>query len=123
MKSPRHLPTLPPMRCDDGCGRCCGPVPVTAREWGTIRAYMREHGIKAQFTANPLSCPLYDGQRCTIHPARPFLCRAFGHTHRLECPHGYNVNVPDGVIRAGVRANGKALGLLPDLLAHVEGPW
>jgi len=104
------------MRCDDGCGRCCGPVPVTARELGRVRAYMKQHGIKPNPNPAPLQCPLYDGQSCTVHPVRPLLCRVFGHTPRLDCCRGYNVNLPDQVIATAVRQNGKAVGLLGALL-------
>ncbi len=114
----RRLPVLPAMRCDDGCGRCCGPVPVTARELGRVRAYVKLHGIALVQHQSPLTCPLYDGTRCTVHPARPLLCRVFGHTPRLDCVHGYNTNVPDHVIATMVRQNGKAVGLLGDLLTE-----
>lgn len=104
------------MQCDDGCGECCGPVPVTAREWGILKRYMDQHAIEPHWHKNQLTCPLYDGQRCMVHPARPLLCRVFGHSEHLECPRGYNRNISDARIAAAVRASGPACGLLPALL-------
>ncbi len=115
----RRLPVLPPMRCDDGCGKCCGPVPVTAREFGAIQKYVDRHAIEPVFRPDdPLRCPLFDGTRCTVHPVRPLICKVFGHTYRLDCPFGYNVNVSDRVIAGAILANGPALGLLGDLLTE-----
>lgn len=118
--SRKRLPvlTLPKMRCDDGCGRCCGPVPVTGAEYRGIVRHMKAHGLKPMPTdESSLTCPLFDGQRCMVHAVRPLLCRVFGHTFMLTCPHGFNVNLPEAVIRDAVRSNGLAVGLLPVLLA------
>ncbi len=114
----RRLPlvALPAMQCDDGCGACCGPVPVTKSEAYEILGYMRRHGVTPKADHGPLQCALFDGQRCTVHPVRPLLCRVFGHTPRLECSRGHNVNVGDEFIAQAVRDNGRAVGMLNDLV-------
>ena len=112
--SPRRLPVLPAMRCDDGCGECCGVVPATRDELAAIRRYMAHHGVEA-VDRGGLTCPFFDG-KCTIYPVRPFICRAFGHVQGLDCPRGYNVNVPKRIIDREIRARGKAVLLLHSLI-------
>lgn len=110
----RRLPVLPSMRCDDGCGQCCGVVPATREELAAIRRYMAAKGVEA-VDRGGLTCPFFDG-RCTIYPVRPFICRAFGHVKGLECPRGYNVNVPERVVNGEIRRRGKAVALLHSLI-------
>ncbi len=107
---------LPVMQCDDNCGECCGPVMVTQPELDAIRAYMTEHNIKP--VAQGVTCPLYQGGKCSVHPVRPKLCQAFGHTREMTCPRGYNTNVPDHVIRQWLIANGRPVALLHQLLGQ-----
>lgn len=116
MTAGKHrLPIFPPMRCDDGCGDCCGPVPVTRDELGAVRRYIEREGIKA-VDRGALTCPFYDG-RCTIYPVRPFICRAFGHTPRLKCSRGYNTNISDRQVTMAIVARGPAVGLLHSLIS------
>lgn len=84
------LPQLPAMRCDDGCGECCGVVPVSDREFARIKAVVEARGIKPRFQG--LTCPLFIEGRCSIYEARPALCRLFGHCEGMTCSRGYNVN-------------------------------
>ena len=47
MKKPnRHLPQLPAMRCDVGCGDCCGIVPAPPNEYAAVVAYAKKNNIK-----------------------------------------------------------------------------
>lgn len=94
-KSRRHLPVfpLPPMRCDKGCGECCGIVPVGKLEVDRIRAYIKQHAIVPEVHSRSTRCPFYQRGTCAIYEVRPAVCRAYGHSWRLECPRGYNVNV------------------------------
>jgi len=93
----RSLPVLPPMRCDDGCGECCGPVPASPQEYETVVAYARERGI--QPLNQGLTCPWYQGGRCAVHEVRPTLCRLFGHVPQMQCSRGHNRNVSREVAR------------------------
>lgn len=109
---------LPEMRCDDNCGKCCGPVVVTEQEYGQILRYMKDHGIVPK--ENGLTCPLYQEGRCQIYPVRPTLCRLFGHTKKMKCERGYNVNLPNKKIRKILLRSGKATRLLHHLLKTEE---
>ena len=33
-------------------------------------------------------CPLLNGTTCTVHKVRPLICRLWGATRTMECPHG-----------------------------------
>jgi hypothetical protein len=86
--------SLPVMKCDDGCGACCGPVTCKPVEYNAVIAYAAEHGIDP--LAQGLTCPWYQGGKCTVYPVRPFVCQMFGHSPKLVCCKGYNRNVvPD----------------------------
>lgn len=93
---PKSLPIIyqptPSMRCDSGCGACCGPVTVTKPEAKAIEAYIKSQGITP--IKQGITCPLYLDGTCSIYPVRPFICREFGHSSLLSCKHGYNVNLP-----------------------------
>jgi hypothetical protein len=99
---------LPPMRCDDNCGACCGPVPASHEEYAAVVALARQKGIKPQ--AHGLSCPFYQGGKCTVYEARPTMCRVFGHVPEMPCIHGYNINVDSAIVgdmikKSGARGN------------------
>lgn len=101
-----RLPVLPALGCPEGCGQCCGPVPVTASELSRVRAYVRQHGLTPGEKTG--RCPLYDGQRCTVYPVRPLLCQVFGHTKGLPCPKGLGApRLPDRAVLALLREQGK----------------
>lgn len=87
-----NYPTLPVMQCDAGCGKCCGPVPVRRMEFQVIEEFIAARGIEP--VAQGLTCPLYLGGTCAVYEVRPMLCRVYGHLAGMNCPHGYNVNIP-----------------------------
>ena len=97
---------LPVMQCDDNCGKCCGIVPVTEKEFTRISAYVTRHHIQPIRQGG--ECPLYIGGKCSVHEVRPALCRAYGHTSLMQCPKGYNVNVPERKIRRFILRGGPA---------------
>lgn len=98
------LPPLPEMQCDIGCGKCCGPVPASPKEYMAIAVYSKMHGITPK--RNGVTCPFYQEGQCAVHEVRPGICRIFGHSENLECPQGYNVNVEEDIIREYVYATG-----------------
>lgn len=85
----RRLPVIPSMRCDSGCGRCCGPAPVTKAELRTIQAYVARRGITP--VSQGITCPLYIDGNCSVYQVRPLICRAFGHVEGLKCALDYDV--------------------------------
>jgi len=91
-KSNRKLPLFPSMQCDDGCGACCGPAPITDAELAQLRAYIEKHNVPV--VEQGITCPLYQNGRCAVYEVRPLVCRAFGHVEGMECRRGYNKNIP-----------------------------
>lgn len=122
MKRKRRLPVVgpefPPMRCDDGCGECCGPAPATQAEFDRVVAYVLEHKITPKDQG--ITCPLYLDGKCSVYEVRPLICRAFGHAEGLSCSRGYNTNVPTEVVDARLRANGEGVTLLHEVLRLVN---
>jgi uncharacterized protein len=117
----KKLKVLPPMKCDVGCGDCCGIVPVTVTEFNAIERYIKEKGIIPVATTDG-TCPLYQEGTCSVYPVRPLICKAFGHIEEMPCPRGYNVNVPKREVGRMIAANGKASRLLHELIpGFVEG--
>ena len=64
--------------------------------------YAREHNITPRRQGQ--ICPFYLGGRCSVYPVRPLVCKFYGHTPRMECPRGYNVNVKPKVEKRVWRA-------------------
>jgi len=85
------LPTLPVMNCDDNCGECCGIAPCTDAEFNAIQKYAQQNNI--QPVDQGLTCPWYQKGKCQVHPVRPAVCQLFGHTDRMRCSRGHNVNI------------------------------
>ncbi len=83
------LPQLPSMRCDDGCGECCGPVFISQDEYERIERVVNAQGITPRRNG-PLTCPLYIDGKCSVYLARPAICRLFGHAPKLVCSRGYD---------------------------------
>ncbi len=107
---------LPVMQCDNGCGQCCGIVPITEKELKRITDYVLLHFI--QPVAQGHTCPLYIKGQCSVHEVRPAVCRAFGHTEGMTCPRGYNVNVPERKIRRYLLRGGPATHYTHDVLPN-----
>lgn len=83
------LPQLPQMRCDDHCGKCCGPVFVSEAEYQRVASVVQRCGIRPQRNGW-LTCPLYIDGKCSVYHARPAICKLFGHAPGMTCAHGYN---------------------------------
>ncbi len=98
------------MRCDDGCGACCGVVPAGYDEYNAIIEYALAHGIKP--IAQGVTCPFYQEGKCTVYPVRPTMCHVFGHVKEMPCVKGYNVNVDPKIVRKAVEESGKDSAVL-----------
>lgn len=76
---------VPAIRCKGLCWDFCGPIGMTALEAGIIEA----HTGQPIPPARSLTCPyLTEAGRCEIYPVRPLICRLWGVTEELRCPHG-----------------------------------
>ncbi len=100
----------------DGCGlRCLDGFGVTEAEWNGVRDYLQTlpKGEVARVLSQPKEvpwpgaedsgatvtfCPFRDMENgnCFVYPARPTVCRLFGHTHWLPCPIGAITDFPSG---------------------------
>ena len=107
------------MRCDDGCGDCCGPVPVTQAELVRVRHYIEKHAIEVRDQGT--TCPFYHDTKCAIYEVRPFGCRAFGHVEGMSCSRGYNTNIPEDVMHRRIVKNGEPDTILHELL-QIKNP-
>lgn len=110
----KKLKMLPPMRCDQGCGDCCGIAPATEAEYKKVLWVAKQKGIVP--LRQGATCPFYQQGTCQVYDARPTICRLFGHTERMECSRGYNVNVPDADTTRMMMANGRANRILHEAL-------
>jgi Fe-S-cluster containining protein len=110
----RKLPILPPMRCDDGCGACCGPAPITSAELEELRDYVLRNNIPIQDQG--ITCPAYLNGRCAVYEVRPMVCRLFGHVEGLACERGYNTNIPEEQVGRFLNGRGEATHVTHELL-------
>ena len=109
------------MRCDEGCGDCCGLIPCTETEFKRVERYVKEKGITPIEHTNG-TCPLYQDGKCSVYPVRPLICKLFGHSEAelMQCTRGYNVNIPEREVHRMIAANGLATRTLHDLIPGFE---
>ena len=108
---------IPPMKCDSGCGDCCGPAPATETEYQKVLHVARVNKIVPK--AQGETCPFYQEGSCKVYAARPLSCRLFGHVPAMTCSRGYNVNVPDAVARRLIFRNGMPRRVLHEALVDL----
>ena len=65
-----------------GCGNCCSDLlPVTDKELGVIKEYVKQHKIKSQVpkvvNGIYLMCPFRNTTGCVIYEVRPQICKSF----------------------------------------------
>jgi uncharacterized protein len=91
------LSTIPAFKCKEGCADCCGPVQLSRLEYHRcVKASGRTaDDVRRQMEKNIkkkiYQCPLVNQKThcCTVYDVRPAICRIFGTTRGLPCPHGY----------------------------------
>ncbi len=83
---------IPDFECIPGCHDCCGPVTTSTVEMA--RLPVKTEAEHAAALAE-LNCPHLGERGCTVYAERPLICRLFGTTPRLACPHGRR---PEGFI-------------------------
>ena len=79
--------------CSSCTAMCCGPVPIYEGRLQQIHEHLRampesERRRLAKQDRDELDCGFLDKDtyRCTIYPARPWVCEVFGRVAGLECP-------------------------------------
>jgi hypothetical protein len=100
----------------DGCGlRCMDGYTVTRTEYDAVQAYLATvplaevERVRSQQKTVPWPgaedtgatvtyCRYRDMENgnCSVYPARPTICRLFGHTEWLPCPIEAVTTVPEG---------------------------
>ncbi|RQW25486.1 YkgJ family cysteine cluster protein [Rhodobacteraceae bacterium CH30] len=76
---------IPAFACVPGCHDCCGPVTTSSEEMARLpRKSTAEH----ETALAALSCPHLGDKGCQVYSERPLICRLFGTTASLPCPHG-----------------------------------
>jgi len=98
---------LPRINCKGLCHASCGPIPVFAAEVDSMAA-ATAFPVRSQLATLPepkdsfvllprfededdnpnANCPLLRHNRCTIYEQRPFICRIYGTSEGIRCPHG-----------------------------------
>ena len=76
---------IPSFECIPGCHDCCGPVTTSTEEMS--RLPVKSEAEHDAALAN-LSCPHLGDKGCQVYDERPLICRLFGTTPSLLCPHG-----------------------------------
>jgi Fe-S-cluster containining protein len=107
----KKLKVLPTMRCDQGCGDCCGIAPATEAEYRKVMWVAKQKGIVPLRQGH--TCPFYQHDTCQVYDARPLACRLFGHVVGMECSRGYNTNIDPQDANRLIRANG-----MPNRVLH-----
>lgn len=78
----RHIPAFD---CIPGCHDCCGPVTASSEE--VARLPVKNNAAHDAALAE-LNCVYLGKQGCEVYDERPLICRVFGTTPKLACPHG-----------------------------------
>jgi len=94
---------LPPIACKGLCHDSCGVIPIAPIERETMADYTgkkvkveplivlglhSKHRVLRPKDPTDLTCPYLKKERCSIHPARPLICRMYGVVAGMVCPHG-----------------------------------
>jgi uncharacterized protein len=108
---------LPAKKCE-GCGECCGVIPVTSAEFEKVKQYAFLNGVTP--LDQGLTCPFRQNNRCQVYPVRPIICRIFGHSVKLVCPKGHNVLVSERTLSRAVTRNGEPSHILHELAGVSE---
>ena len=75
---------LPSIDCQGHCTDYCGPIALSYVERKRLQ---RTTWKKLTDLTTPV-CPLLKAGRCSVHPIRPLVCRAWGTVASFACPWG-----------------------------------
>lgn len=76
---------IPTFECIPGCHDCCGPVTTSPEEMARLP---RKTKSEQDAALAELNCVHLGSNGCQVYTERPLICRLFGTTTALPCPHG-----------------------------------
>lgn len=78
---------LPAINCKGDCHHSCRGIQLSVTESHNIR---KRTGVLFRGNLPGRVCPFLDRETklCTVHDIRPLVCRLYGVTQRMQCPHG-----------------------------------
>jgi Fe-S-cluster containining protein len=87
---------LPSLECRGLCWHSCGPIDMSIAERERIaergvhiEGYTRAAAERYRATGTVAPCPALGPFRtCGVHDIRPMICRLWGSTETMRCPHG-----------------------------------
>ena len=96
---------LPTIECKGLCANSCGPIDMTDAERGRLTdlgvtiPVFTQADAQAWARGERLDCPALVGKgkhpltgdrtgRCSVYEDRPLICRLWGLTESMPCPHG-----------------------------------
>jgi hypothetical protein len=90
---------IPPVECRGECIDSCGPISMSVAEAARIEALgvsipTMAQALTALAAGEDYYCPALRDGRCSVYDARPTICRLWGATESMPCPHGCGPAVP-----------------------------
>jgi hypothetical protein len=76
---------IPQFSCVPGCHDCCGPIMASTEEMSRLPLV---DATSRKAALEKWDCPHLGVAGCQVYEERPLICRLFGTTPRLKCPHG-----------------------------------
>ncbi len=76
---------IPSFECIPGCHDCCGPVTTSSHEASALPV---KEDAEHDEALSKWSCTYLGSKGCSVYDDRPLICRLFGTTATLRCPHG-----------------------------------
>lgn len=82
--------SLPNINCQNKCQDCCGPIGLFPAEVELLEQQnLPVPTTKESLKWGPLTCSaLSSAGKCRIYQSRPLICRLWGLTRSMACPHG-----------------------------------
>lgn len=74
---------VPDVGCKGLCADACGVILLQQQEYDAI-----VEAVPGFEQGESLTCPLLVDGRCSAYDVRPLVCRLYGATAGMECPHG-----------------------------------
>jgi hypothetical protein len=76
---------IPSFECVPGCHDCCGPVTTSSEEISRLPV---KTDAEHEAALDELNCVHLGADGCNVYAERPLICRVFGTTPHMPCPHG-----------------------------------